>query len=159
MKNNQVYDYIVGLSDEKKLIFSRKIYSKLLREDFVFAKNINGLALGKDCELNDRFLFLYLCDEMKKGIDEVQYREYASYIFMMRNVSFILQPSEKAPHGLTLRPDFKQWQMDEQDGKYWFLKTWNLIPEWFHDWMQDIFAKLPEDVNIAFNKENNIDVA
>lgn len=49
MKNNQVYDYIVGLSDEKKLIFSRKIYSKLLREDFVFAKNINGLALGKDC--------------------------------------------------------------------------------------------------------------
>ena len=66
MKNNQVYDYIVGLSDEKKLIFSRKIYSKLLREDFVFAKNINGLALGKDCELNDRFLFLYLCDEKCK---------------------------------------------------------------------------------------------
>lgn len=142
---NPVYQFLVSFPDEEKLRFSRETYRALMSDED-FAKAAPLLCLGAECDVNDRFLFLYVLSAMKTEMDEYTFGEYASILLMMREVSFTLLPSSTATHGVAIHPDLSRWSSGEaDDGKEWFTKTWTFLPEDFRAWMQDAFARLPEN--------------
>lgn len=141
---NDVCNFIESLSDEEKLAFSRNAFRELTASDPLFARSASSLKLGADCAVNDRFLFLYLLVVMKEEFGPHTFKEYASALYVMRAVSFTLETSGDAPHGVSVHPDFNAWNSGDSNGMEEFMKVWTFLPESFRSWVPCAFAKIPK---------------
>ena len=152
----KTYDFIVKfLPDEAKQTYSRETYRRLVSSnDEYFVANIKNdkplslrLAAGETTVI-DRFLFMYLAGKMHDELDAADYQELAPVIYMMRAVSMPLKLDAKAENEVVMHPDYSQWAMNDEgtDGKQVFRETWNIIPQKYKDWIQNVFASIPKDL-------------
>ena len=142
-----MYAFLSGMPEEKKLAFSREAYKTLMKCDENFKRLSGSFGLGKEADMDDRFLFLYLCLEMNRTLEGKEFMDLSSYIYWMREVSFRLEPSQKSSFGVAVRPDLRQWELDGGDGRKQFHLAWEILPEHFRKWLSECFGKLPNRVD------------
>lgn len=146
MEKSKVAQFVDGLSDAEKLESARADY-RFMMTDATFAASAKKLSLV-DTDLNDRFLFLYLCRAMKEGLSEESYHNFASYIYYLRQVSLPLKVSTT---GIATRPDTAKWRMSdtEDDGVKMFQNAWSIIPKEFRLWIKKAFESLPNKLHMT----------
>lgn len=146
MKKSKVAQFVDDLGDTEKLEYSRETYRFMIK-DPAFAKQAPYLNLT-NADTNDRFLFLYLCRAMREDLSDESYKELASYIYYLREVSLPLKVSST---GISTRPDTQKWRMSdtEDDGVKMFSNAWNVIPKEFRIWMRETFDALPNKLHLV----------
>lgn len=150
---SDVFSFAKNLSDEFKTNYARAVYALLCKQDNDFLHAAKRLHLGgKETDVDDRFLFLYLCRNLlDRKDDRLKKRIYA---IRERGFYFILHPTAKQ---IGIVANIRGWNTkpsgEEDDAQEQFLEAWRLLPEEDRRWMQDIFDNLPSAFPEANEKQ------
>lgn len=158
---NAVYDFIKGMSVKEMLAYSRVAY-RALNECHEFRyqdgrepradgmENTCNLHLGKEADVEDRFLFLYFVWHLYSYLTEAQIA-YGGVdgIYFVRNVGTTFVASEKATNGVTMIP-CSLWV--DKDGRNTFPDVWLAFPEDIKEVYKKVWQDLPKNISEEMGK-------
>lgn len=123
--------------------YARAVYALLCKQDNDFLHAAKRLHLGsKETDVDDRFLFLYLCRSLLDRKDGT----LKKYIYALREKGFYFVLVPKARR-IGMLAGIRGWNTnpasEEDNAQENFIDAWRIIPEKDRMWMQATLDSLP----------------
>ena len=135
--------FLSQITDEFKKKYSRAMYKLLAKRDLAFRHGAKDLHLGDDCNVDDRFVFLFICKKMLEHNDE----ELAHSFYILRATGFNFVVTEQS--GISIRPN-ERWNTagdgEPSNSVENFMYAWRLsIPQAKREWIKTEFESMEHD--------------